>query len=85
MATYPRIQSPCPYIDRLASIMDGETCRMCRREVFDLTAMSDGARFAFLDGCAGEVCISYRLPAHPPWPQRWSPRRWQRRSWQRRT
>jgi hypothetical protein len=62
MALFPKIQSPCPYKDSLASIMDGDQCRMCKRQVFDLTEMSDDQRLAFMAGCAGEVCVSYRLP-----------------------
>jgi hypothetical protein len=62
MARFPKIQSPCPFKDRLASIMDGDVCRMCKRQVHDLTAMSDGERDTFLRSCAGgEVCVSYRL------------------------
>jgi predicted Fe-S protein YdhL (DUF1289 family) len=62
MALFPKIQSPCPYIDRLSSLMDGETCRMCKRQVFDLTHMSDGERVAFMKGCSGEVCVTYKFP-----------------------
>jgi predicted Fe-S protein YdhL (DUF1289 family) len=65
MALFPKIQSPCPYLDRLSSIMDGETCRVCKREVFDLTDMSDGERVAFMKGCSGEVCVTYRFPVRP--------------------
>ncbi|MBV9991040.1 MAG: hypothetical protein JOZ72_07075 [Alphaproteobacteria bacterium] len=63
MALFPKIQSPCPYVGRLSEIMDGDVCRLCKREVFDLTAMDDGERVAFLKGCNGEVCVSYRMPA----------------------
>ncbi|ATQ41912.1 hypothetical protein CSW64_05540 [Caulobacter mirabilis] len=35
---------------------------MCQRQVVALDAMSDDQRVAFLDGCAEEVCVSYRLP-----------------------
>src|ERR1700760_3664773 len=62
MALYPRIESPCPYKGNLADIMDGDVCRLCKREVFDLTAMGDAERVAFMKGCAGEVCVSYRMP-----------------------
>jgi hypothetical protein len=31
MASFPKIQNPCPYQDNLAAIMDGDMCRMCRR------------------------------------------------------
>ena len=65
MPLFPKIQSPCPYVDRLAEVVDGDMCRMCRRQVFDLTAMSDGDRLAFLAGCEEEVCVSYSIPIGP--------------------
>jgi predicted Fe-S protein YdhL (DUF1289 family) len=65
MAIYPKIQSPCPYKGQLSEIMDGEVCRLCKRQVFDLTAMSDGERVAFMQGCTEEVCVSYRFPVRP--------------------
>lgn len=65
MAIFPRIQSPCPYKGDLAAVMDGEMCRMCRRQVFDLTAMSDGERVAFMQGCKDEVCVKYTFPVRP--------------------
>ncbi|MGH6873205.1 MAG: hypothetical protein ACREHE_17045 [Rhizomicrobium sp.] len=65
MALFPKVQSPCPYKDRLASIMEGDVCRMCKRQVFDLTGMSDGERVAFMQGCTGEVCVTYRMAVRP--------------------
>lgn len=62
MPIFPKIQSPCPYKSDLAAVMDGDMCRACKRNVFDLTAMDDGERLAFLAGCEEEVCVSYRLP-----------------------
>lgn len=62
MAMFPKIQSPCPYQANLAAIMDGDMCRMCKREVVDLTAMSDAGRVAFFSNCETEVCVSYRVP-----------------------
>lgn len=62
MAIFPKIQSPCPYKSDLAAVMEGDFCRMCERNVFDLSGWSDGERIAFLAGCAEEVCVSYRLP-----------------------
>ncbi|HEX8450210.1 MAG TPA: hypothetical protein VF652_11530 [Allosphingosinicella sp.] len=62
MPIFPKIQSPCPYKSDLAAVMDGSLCRMCNRNVFDLTAMSDGERLAFLAGCEDEICVSYRVP-----------------------
>ena len=46
-------------------MMDGDTCRMCQRQVFDLTAMDDAARTAFFSECSGEVCVSYAVPFRP--------------------
>ncbi|MEO7687838.1 MAG: hypothetical protein ABIS51_01025 [Sphingomonas sp.] len=66
MAMFPKIDSPCPYKSRLASVMDGDMCRMCKRQVFDLTEMRDEDRVAFMAGCtADEVCVSYRIPLRP--------------------
>lgn len=62
MAIFPKIQSPCPYKSELAAVMDGDFCRMCKRQVFDLSGWSDGERVAFLASCSDEVCVSYRLP-----------------------
>lgn len=65
MAKFPKIDSPCPYKADLAAIMDGDFCRMCKREVFDLSGWSDGERVAFLKGCETEVCVRYTLPLRP--------------------
>jgi len=65
MAIYPKIQSPCPYKGQLSEILDDEVCRLCKRQVFDLTAMSDGERVAFMQGCTEEVCVTYRFPVRP--------------------
>jgi len=62
MALFPKIQSPCPYKGNLSDIMDGDVCRVCERQVFDLTDMTDAARVAFMKGCTGEVCVSYKMP-----------------------
>ncbi len=61
MAMLPKVQSPCPYKDRLASVMEGDFCRMCKRDVCDLTHMTDGGRREFIAACEGEVCVSYRV------------------------
>lgn len=59
------IQRPCPYIDRLESVMDGDHCRMCRRDVHDLTGMSDAERTAFLASCSTTPCVRYTLDVKP--------------------
>jgi hypothetical protein len=61
MAKFPKIQSPCPYKGHLSAIMDGDVCRLCKREVFDISDWTDGERAAFLKGCAGEVCVRYNF------------------------
>jgi hypothetical protein len=65
MSLLPLIQRPCPYIDRLESVMEGDFCRMCRRQVHDLTDMDDAGRAAFLAACGGDACVSYRLSVRP--------------------
>ena len=61
MGLFPAIQSLCPYKGNLSDIMDGDICRLCKKEVFDLTAMNDGERVSFLSGCTDQVCVSYRV------------------------
>jgi len=65
MALYPKIQSPCPYKGNLADIMNGDTCRLCQRQVFDLSNMSDDQRVAFVRGCKDEVCVTYKFQVRP--------------------
>ncbi len=64
MATFPKITGPCPYKLPLSELLDaGGTCRLCRRQVHDLSAMTERARRDFLRTCAEDACVSYRLPA----------------------
>ena len=63
MSLFPKIQSPCPYKGKFADIMQGNQCRMCKREVVDLTEMTSHARQDFLSACETEVCVSYRVGA----------------------
>lgn len=65
MARFPKIDSPCPYKSQLSAVLDGDFCRMCKRDVFDLSGWSDGERTAFLSGCETEVCVRYTLPIRP--------------------
>jgi predicted Fe-S protein YdhL (DUF1289 family) len=62
MGLFPKIQSPCPYKENLSAVMDGDFCRMCKRNVVDLTAMDDAGRLSFLAACETDVCVSYSLP-----------------------
>lgn len=63
MSMFPVITGPCPYKSRLAELMEGSTCRMCQREVHDLTALNEPERRAFLASCEESVCVSYKVPA----------------------
>jgi hypothetical protein len=64
VALFPRIQSPCPVQGNLAAFMDGDMCRLCKRQVFDLSDVDDAGRVAFFANCKTEqVCISYKIPA----------------------
>ena len=65
MSLFPLIQRPCPYIDRLDSVMEGDFCRMCRREVHDLTGMDEAGRAVFLASCGGDACVRYTLDVKP--------------------
>ncbi|KQZ61322.1 hypothetical protein ASD67_18970 [Sphingopyxis sp. Root1497] len=62
MSLFPRIQSPCPYKGKLSDIMDGDTCRLCHREVHDISDLSSAARQALVAGCSDEICVSYKVP-----------------------
>lgn len=63
MAIFSLIDSPCPYKGKLTEILDGDTCRLCQRQVRDLTDMSDKDKRVFLKSCRGEVCVSYSVAA----------------------
>jgi hypothetical protein len=65
MTPFPPIQRPCPYLDRLDAVIDAGFCRMCRREVHDLTAMDGRERADFLRACGGDACISYTMNVKP--------------------
>jgi hypothetical protein len=65
MAIFPKVQNPCPFVNRLSELMDGDVCRACRRQVFDLSAMTGDERAAFMLGCKGSVCVSYRMRVRP--------------------
>jgi hypothetical protein len=64
MTPFPQIH-PCPYLDRLDEVIDGGFCRMCRREVHDLTALDARERADFLAVRGGDACVSYRMNVKP--------------------
>lgn len=66
MGLFPKVESPCPYVDRLDDVITDDFCAMCERNVFDLTEMSSKDRQIFMASCSGEVCVSYKIPAKLP-------------------
>ena len=65
MTPFPPIQRLCPHLDRLGEVVDAGFCRMCSREVHDLTAMDARKRAGFLAARRGETCVSYTMNVKP--------------------
>jgi hypothetical protein len=65
MTPFPPIQRPCPHLDRLDAVIDAGFCRMCKRDVHDLTAMDERERAGFLAACGGGACVSYTMNVKP--------------------
>ena len=63
MSLRPRIVRPCPALADLDAAMDGSFCRLCKKTVHDLDAMSAAERCGLLLATRREVCVRYRLPA----------------------
>jgi hypothetical protein len=65
MSRFPLVQDPCPYKGPIADILAGDHCRLCQREVHDLTHMSEGERMALVAGCqdAEGLCVRYTVRA----------------------
>ncbi|MBU7578908.1 MAG: hypothetical protein KAF27_00325 [Porphyrobacter sp.] len=65
MSRFPLVQDPCPYKGPIADILAGSQCRLCEREVHDLTAMSEADRRALFAGCsdAEGLCVRYTVRA----------------------
>ena len=62
MGLFPLVQSPCPYKGPLSDIVEGDICRLCKREVHDISLLSDADRYSLVQSCRGEICVSYRVP-----------------------
>jgi hypothetical protein len=65
MSRFPLVQDPCPYKGPIADILAGDHCRLCQREVHDLTHMSEAERMALVAGCqdAEGLCVRYTVRA----------------------
>lgn len=62
MPLFPKIDRHCPFKSELSSMMNGNHCTMCKRDVTDLTAMNNAEKRAFLNSCSGETCVRYEIP-----------------------
>jgi hypothetical protein len=58
---FPKIDSPCPLSSLQLPKSGNFNCSACKREVHDLTQMSDVERQDFLSACEGKVCVSYSV------------------------
>jgi hypothetical protein len=65
MSRFPLVQDPCPYKGPITDILAGDHCRLCAREVHDLTHMSETERLALVAGCqdAEGLCVRYTVRA----------------------
>ena len=65
MSLFPLVQDPCPYKGPIEDILVGSQCRLCQREVFDLTGMSASERRELVSGCSNSegLCVRYRVRA----------------------
>lgn len=68
MARVPVITSPCPLRWRETPKPGADFCGQCQRRVHNLDLMSMPEREAFLQGCSGEVCVSYTIKRTRPLP-----------------
>lgn len=65
MASFPKIDSPCPLRWKEMPSAGRDFCTLCKRRVHNLDAMSLDERRAFLASCGGEVCVAYTVPRTP--------------------
>ena len=62
MASFPKIDSPCPLRWKEMPNAGRDFCTLCKRQVHNLDAMNLDERRAFLASCSGEVCVAYTVP-----------------------
>lgn len=66
MATFPRIDRPCPIEWNALPDAGGADCAPCGKRVHNLSAMSDSERAEFLATSAGPVCVAYTVKRRTP-------------------
>ena len=62
MASFPRIESPCPLRISALPTEGKDFCSMCERTVHNLSSMSQFERSVFMRSCTGKVCAAYSVP-----------------------
>lgn len=62
MASFPKIESPCPLRVTALPSAGKDFCSMCERKVHNLSAMSQFERSVFMRSCTGKVCVAYSIP-----------------------
>lgn len=65
MASFPKIDSPCPLRWKEMPSAGRDFCTLCKRQVHNLDAMGLDERRAFLASCSGEVCVAYTVRRTP--------------------
>jgi hypothetical protein len=61
---FPVINSPCPLKSIQLSQSGNFNCSSCKREVHNLSAMTEQERHDFLLQCEGKICVSYSVKHH---------------------
>ncbi|MEO8670837.1 MAG: hypothetical protein ABI411_05945 [Tahibacter sp.] len=61
MASFPKIDSPCPIRWNAMPTAERNFCTQCERKVHNLDALSATQRREFLAGCSGSVCVAYTV------------------------
>ncbi len=62
MASFPKIESPCPLRVTVLPSAGKDFCSMCERKVHNLSAMNQFERSVFMRSCTGKVCVAYSIP-----------------------
>lgn len=66
MATFPRIDRPCPLNWNALPDAGGTHCGPCNKQVHNLSAMSERERTGFLARSEGSVCVAYTVNRRTP-------------------
>jgi hypothetical protein len=65
LASYPKIDSPCPMRWTALPESGRDFCTRCEKRVYNLDRMSTDERKSFLSKCRGPVCVAYSVSPRP--------------------